>query len=176
MASNYPNGFNNGLRVREIPLVQMNIGKVFYVNNSSVLPENGVSGSDNNGGTYLQPLATIDAAVGKCTANRGDIIFVMPGHSESIAAASAIDLDVAGISLIGLGKGSDMAEIEFTNAAATVAIGANNVLVSNIRFNSSVTAVAVGVNVEDGVSNFTISDCVFMVSASMKEWLHALLS
>lgn len=166
MSSNYPNGFNNGIKLRQIPLVHMNVGKVFYVNNSSVLPENGVSGSDGNDGTFLRPFATIDYAVSKCTANRGDIIYVMPGHAESIAAASAIDLDVAGISLVGLGKGTKMPTITYTNAAAEVAVGADDITIHNMKFNASVTAVLIGIDVEDGVNNCVISNCVFGVDAA----------
>lgn len=166
MGSNYPNGFNNGIRIKEVPLVHMNIGKVFYVNGSSVLPQDGVSGSDSNDGTYLRPFATVDYAVGKCTANRGDIIFVMPGHTETIIAASAVDFDVAGISIVGLGKGTKMAEIEFNHADATIAVGADDVLIENMRFNASITVVAKGIAVENGVANCVIRNCVFDVDAA----------
>ena len=50
----------------------------------------GVAGSNGNPGTYVRPFSTVDYATGRCTASRGDIIMVMPGHAESIASASAI--------------------------------------------------------------------------------------
>jgi len=71
--SNYPNGFPNGVIIRGMPLQQAYSGQVFWVNNSSVLPPNGIAGSNGNKGTYLQPFATLDYAVGRCTAGRGDI-------------------------------------------------------------------------------------------------------
>ena len=118
--SRYPRGFAAGVEIQDLPVEVTAPGQIFYVNNSAVLPVGAKAGSDSNAGTRLQPFSTIDYAIGKCTANRGDIIFVMPGHSETITAASAIDLDVAGVRLIGLGHGAKMAEIEYNHADATV--------------------------------------------------------
>ena len=96
--SNYPNGFNQ-VTIRGLPLTQLHPGNVFWVNGSSVLPDKGIAGSNNNDGTYLRPFATIDYAIGRCTGSRGDIIAVMPGHTEDIAAAGGITLDVAGVAV-----------------------------------------------------------------------------
>ena len=52
-------------------------GKVFYVN--SVTGSNGNKGDDP-----AFPFASIDAAVGACTADKGDIIVVMPKHLETV--------------------------------------------------------------------------------------------
>lgn len=65
-----------------------------------------VNGLDTNpGSTWNSPLATIDAAIGKCSPNRGDVIYVRPGHTENITAATGINCDVAGITIQGLGSG-----------------------------------------------------------------------
>src|SRR3990167_6036958 len=40
---------------------------------------------------------TIDAAVGACTADQGDVIYVMPGHTETVSAAAGFVMDIAGI-------------------------------------------------------------------------------
>lgn len=173
--SNFPHGFEKGVTIRGVPVHETHPGKVFFVNNSGVLPPAGIAGSDGNAGTYLRPFATIDYAVGKCTAGRGDVIMVMPGHSEAISSASAIDLDVAGVALVGLGRGSLMPKIQFDNAAATVAVGADNVTIANIRFTASVTSVAIGVTVEDGADYCSIYDCVFDVDAEgTDEFLHSI--
>lgn len=176
--SSFNHGFKNGALIQNVPYHNAVPGKVFYVGNSGSTLQRGVSqksASDGNDGSFNAPFATIDYAIGKCLANRGDIIFVRPGHSETITAASAIDLDVAGISLIGLGHGSDMPEIEFNHANATVAIGADNILIDNINFNSSISGVTVGVNVEDGVNHFRIAHCRFDVDADgTDEFLHAI--
>ena len=99
--SNYPNGFQQGLLVRDVPLEIPHPGKVFWVNNSGVLPDQGIAGSNGNPGTYLKPFASVDYAIGRCKANRGDVIYVMPGHSETITAAQGVDFDVAGVTCVG---------------------------------------------------------------------------
>lgn len=131
--SNYPSGFADGITVRGIPLLQANPGKVFWVNNSSVIVPGGVAGVDQAGqGTYQRPFSTIDFAVGQCTASRGDIIFVMPGHAETISSNAIIALDVAGITVVGLGVGSLRPTLTFTAAAATIPVTAANITVTNI--------------------------------------------
>jgi hypothetical protein len=156
--SNYPGGFANGIAIRGVPQNIVLPGNVFWVHSAT--------GSDNNRGTFDRPFGTLDYAIGRCTANNGDIIFVKPGHAETITAASAIDFDVAGVTCIGLGAGSDMPEIEFNHANATVAVGADNVTIRGLSFNSSITAVTVGVNVEANVNYCTIEDCRFDVDAA----------
>ena len=91
--SNYPNGFKDGVVLKGVPQEIPNPGKVFWVNNSGVLAEGGVGGSNGNNGSYQKPFETIDYAVSQCKANRGDVIYVMPGHVETISSASGLDLD-----------------------------------------------------------------------------------
>ena len=101
-----------------------------------------VSGSNSNEGLSADaPMATIDAAIGKCTANKGDVIIVMPGHSESISGAGAIAADVAGISIIGLGRGALRPLITLHTAVTTIAISAANVTFQNLRIATDVDAV-----------------------------------
>lgn len=130
--SHFRNGFANGVTIRGIPLQQCQPGQVFYVNNSSVLADGGIAGSNGNPGTYQKPFSTIDYAVGRCLASRGDIIFVMPGHAETIADATTLVLDVAGVAIVGLGAGSLRPRLTFTAATANIPITAANVSVTNI--------------------------------------------
>jgi len=138
MSSNYPNGFANGVTIRGVPLLQTNPGEVFWVNNSGVLAKGGIGGSDGNNGTYQQPFGTIDYAIGKCTASRGDIIVVMPGYTETVATDGAIALDVAGVALIGLGSGTLRPTLTMSEVVSAVTISAANVSISNFRFTTSV--------------------------------------
>jgi len=108
-----------------------------------------------------KPVATIDYAKSLCTANENDIIIVMPGHVESLADAQ-IDLDVAGISVIGLGNGPDRPCIHYDHANASLDIGANGIHVENLTFLPSVPDVLIGVDIEAAVTNTTIKDCEFL--------------
>ena len=115
-------------------------GKYFFVD--SVTGSNGNSGLDT-----LHPLATIDYAVGLCTANKGDIIIVMPGHNETITSATSLVVDVAGVSILGLGVNQSRPVLDFDNTAGSIEMDAANCRLSNIVLRASVTAIVVGINV-----------------------------
>lgn len=132
MRSNYPNGFLDGVNVRGVPVLNTNPGEIFWVNNSGVLPKGGRSGSDANNGDFFNPLATLDAAIGLCTAGRNDIIMIMPGHAETVSTASGITADVSGVSIIGLGHGALRPTFTFSATAATIVVSAANVTIENI--------------------------------------------
>jgi hypothetical protein len=160
MLSNYPSGFANGIVIRGVPLAISHPGEVFWVNNSSVLPKGGVGGSNGNPGTYLKPFSTIDYAVGRCTAGRGDIIMVMPGHVETVTAAGGLDLDVAGIALVGLGSGSLRATVNFTTATtADMDIDAANVTMYNFLFTGGIDALAGPIDVN--AADFALINCEY---------------
>lgn len=167
--SDFPNGFAQGVTIRGLPLTVAHPGKVFWVNGSSVLADKGVGGSDGNPGTYQKPFATIDYAVGRCTANRGDIIMVMPGHSETISSATSLVLDVAGVAVIGLGAGSDRPDLNFSNTAGSVEVDAANVTLYNLTFTADVSAVVVGVNVD--ADYCTIDNCEFNFNATGDDFI-----
>lgn len=162
--SNYPNGFSNGLTVRGLPIQIAQPGQVFWVNGSSVLADDGVLGSDGNRGTYQKPFATIDYAIGQCTANRGDVIMVMPGHTETISAAGSIAADVAGVAIVGLGSGSKRPTLSFTAAAASITVSAANVTFKNILFSAAFADVAEVFT--PSAKNLALEDCEFVDSAA----------
>ena len=158
--SSYPNGWANGVLIKGMPLLTLYPGKQFWVNNSGVLPEGGIGGSDTNDGTYLRPLSTIDGAIGKCKANRGDIICVMPGHAEDVASAGAIACDVAGVAIVGLGLGTKRPTISFTTAvAAAITVSAANVTLHNMIFNANFADVNAAI--VPTAANCTLSYCNF---------------
>lgn len=154
--SNFPSGFANGITVRGVPLTVMHPGKVWWVNGSSVIAEGGVGGSNGNPGTYQKPFATIDYAVGRCTASRGDIIAVMPGHTETVTAAAGLALDVAGIAIVGLGTGSLRATVNFTTATtADMNVDAANITIYNVLFTGGIDALA-------GPIDINAADCALI--------------
>jgi hypothetical protein len=112
--------------------------------------------SDTNPGTDpAAPLATIDGAFGKSLV-AGDIVWVLPGHIESLADAQ-IDMDLAGVFVVGIGAGKSAPQVHFDHANASINLGANNVTVSGIRLLPSVTGVLIGVDVEAGVTGSIIN-------------------
>ena len=174
-SSNYPNGFMNGLTVRGVPVEIPNSGEVFWVNNSGVLAKSGVGGSNGNPGTYQKPFSTIDYAIGKCTASRGDIIYVMPGHSETVATDGGIAMDVIGVSLIGLGSGTLRPVIILdTIAAAAVTVSAANCSISNFEFRASFADVTNAIDVT--AAWLSVDNCEFTeegANLNFVDYIHA---
>ena len=171
--SNFPQGFTNGVTIRGIPIVQLHPGKVFYVNNSTVLAENGVGGSDGNPGTLQRPFSTIDYAIGRCTAGRGDIILVMPGHAETVTSATMINMDVAGVAIIGLGTGSSRPTLTFTTAnTATIPVSAANMTIKNFLFVGNFLSIAAAITVA-AAPDFSIEDCEFRDTSAILGFLSA---
>ena len=135
------NHFLNGVTIRGIPITQLHPGKVFFVNNSSVLADGGIAGSDSNDGSLLRPYSTIDYAIGRCTAGRGDIIAVMPGHAESITAAGTIAIDVSGVAIVGIGAGELRPILTATTATtANVTMSGANTSIKNIVFKCGIAS------------------------------------
>ncbi len=160
--SSFPAGFNRGLAVRQIPIAPVHPGQVFYVGNNPTLLVGEKSASDTaNKGGYLDPFNTLDFAVGQCAANRGDIIYVRPGYAQSMTAADAVDVDVAGVSIIGLGRGSKMAKFTYDNSAGEFVIGAANVHIENLWFVPSVTGITKAIDIESGAHFAEIVGCRF---------------
>ena len=121
-------------------------GARFYVGSTVT----GATNAADAGRNPDTPFATIDYAIAYCEASAGDIIYVLPGHAENITTATGINVDVAGISIIGLGEGNLIPTITSTAAEGSVTVAAANVLFRNLRF---VAGFATGVT-----TAFTIAD------------------
>lgn len=112
-------------------------GNVFWVDSNNASATDAAGYGWNPGA----PFATIDYAVGQCTNNNYDIIYVMPEHAETIAAAAGIVFDVIGVRVIGLGEGTNRPHITFDGGGVDTAVDidfdANDVIVENIRFTNT---------------------------------------
>ncbi len=162
--SNYPAGFSTGITVRGLPLSSVHPGEVFFVNNSTILAKGGVGGSDGANqaaGTYQRPFRTIDYAIGRCVAGRGDVIFVMPGHAETLNAAAFITMDVDGVALIGLGSSAGRPTLTYTTTAnASISWTADNCSMQGFNLVGNVLSVAAAV-LNSGGAGWTIENCWF---------------
>jgi hypothetical protein len=131
--SNFPNGFAYGVNIKGMPVLNTYGGDVYWV-------DSGVGG-DGNKGTFDSPFATLDYAIGRCTANNGDIIMLKPGHAETVATAGAIAVDVAGVTIIGLGDGADRPTFTFSATASTITMSAASCVLKNILIKPSIDSV-----------------------------------
>lgn len=119
------------------------------------------AGSDGRAGRSKDTsLATIAAAIDLCTADKGDVIYLLPGYAATISAAAGMALDVAGISVVGIGHGTLQPTITFDTAiTADMDVDAANVYMRNIHFRANfadITA-AIDVNADD----FMLDACRF---------------
>ena len=128
--SRFPHGISSmGIPILGSPVVIS--GDVYWVGaTAGVSWVAGVNAPES--GQKATPFATIDYAIGKCTANHGDVIYVLPGHAETLATAGAITADIAGISIIGLGNGTLKPKLTLSATGSTIAISADNVTIKDI--------------------------------------------
>ncbi len=172
LMSHYPNGFANGLTIRGLPVTMCHPGQVFWVSNATTLGPGDIGGSNSNPGTYNQPFADIDYAIGRCTANRGDLIMVKPGHAETLSAVGAIAADIAGVGIVGLGTGAKAPTLTVTLATAGVInISVANTSWVNIRFVMGV-ADAEPISMGAGADGTSFESCVFTDTSTVLNFLN----
>jgi hypothetical protein len=170
----YPAGFANGISIRGVPLAQTHPGKVFWVYNGTTLDTGHKNGSNGNDGTFAAPFATVQYAISQCRANKGDVIFVKPGHAETIANATTLVFNVAGVAIIGLGSGSNRPTLTFsTSTGANIPCTAANVSIQNFLFKANLADIvsvftATGTNTP---TDLVIENCEFNDIASNKNFI-----
>lgn len=146
---------------------EVHTGNTFFVSSGK--------GSDSNDGSKETPFATIDKALAACTASNDDVIYVMAGHAESVAAAAGIAFDVAGVTVKGLGKGSLRPTITLgTATAASITVTAANVTIENFIFVGNLDNVATCFTIS--AKDCTIKNCEFRDTASNKHFLSCILT
>lgn len=163
-----------GLRSRGMPVFGSGSlifkGDVYHVDSGHAAASN-----TNDGKSPDFPLATIDAAVGKCAANNGDVILVSEGHAETITTAGAIALDVAGVTVLCLGEGAARPTITFssTDNSASILVTAANVTWLGGLLIANDDAMTNPVHVQ--AADFTI-DTTFRDTSSTVEAARAILT
>ncbi len=123
--------------------------------------------SGNDGRSFGSAKATIAQALALCVA--GDVIYVAEDHVESVVAAGGIDINVAGVSVIGLGRGSRKPTITIsTLTTATIKLSAANTLLKNFRVVGNIDSL---VKVFDLAADYVTVEDVDVFSSSTKEIL-----
>jgi len=145
-------------------------GRVFIVADSNNANFNDIDRlfTPDHKGTQRR-FSTIDAAIGACTANAGDVILVAPNHAENISAATSLVADVAGIAIIGLGTGTNRPVLTYTATAGSIELDAANILFKNMVLKASVSAVVIGVNVD--AAGITLEDIEFTFDATGDDFI-----
>ena len=167
--TNFPNGLTSfGVPlIGSGPSIPVTNGTYYFVCNAT-----GMNGSDGNDGTDMAaPMATLNGAYDKVTASMNDVIIVLPGHAETLASNTALVLDTANVSIIGLGQGS--ARPTFTlNTANTnrIPISAANIKIQGCIFIGNFLSIAT-LFLLTTAPNCTIDSCVFRDTSAVLGFL-----
>lgn len=153
----------------ELKLLRRSSGNTYSVDNMLLdrgnrLFVHGGSGSDasNRGQDPDAPYATLAYAIAQASANQGDKIYLLPGHSETRTAA--ITVDKAGLSIIGLGQGQDQPEFTCDYAGDLFNITAADCLIENVYFQEATAAATAQINL--AAARATIRGCTFECGAN----------
>jgi hypothetical protein len=170
---NYNKNAGYGQVIGQFPFIGS--GKVFIVGDSGTANRDmlvDIFDTDIDGKARF--FATLDAAIGECTSNAGDVIYVMPGHTETVTATS-IALDVAGVTIIGLGNGLDRPTFTFGAATATITVSAANCAVKNCHFIGNFDNVAAAFTV-GAAKDFVLEGNTFVDVAADKHFVSILVT
>jgi hypothetical protein len=148
--------------------LQEHPGDIWFVDSGSTAASN-LAGYGRNPDS---PFATLDYAIGNCTASNGDVIYVLPGHAENLTAADSVDLDVAGVKVIGLGWGALKPTFSTTAAAGSFKVDAANCLVRNIRLVANfATGTTAAMTLTADADDLIVEDCDWRDTSAANEFL-----
>lgn len=117
-------------------------GNIWWVG-STVTAASDAAGFGKNPDAPFATLAYANAA-----AAEGDTILLMPGHVESLIAATTLTMSLAGLQVIGLGNGRLRPQITIDTAAtATWNVSGANCLIENVDIISNFLNVAASLTV-----------------------------
>ena len=124
-----------GLAVPGMPIHESYAGATFWVDS------NGGSDLGTGRGTFNLPYATVNYAIGRCSADSGDEVHIKPGHNEGGTAADLFDFTIAGVSVIGHGHGDSRPTFDYDATGTTIGISAANAYLENVILRASVNIV-----------------------------------
>ncbi len=140
-------------------------GDVFYVDSGAA--------AGGAGTTWATAYDTLQEGIDACVANNGDIVYVAQNHEENIASAAALDFDCAGITVVGVGNGTDMPTFSLiTLLTAYAEISDPDVMIYNLRFIGNFSnGVTKGFNISALGDGAIIAGCEFRETTNDKELL-----
>jgi len=126
--------------------------------------DSGIGSDGNEGLSSERPFATLDYAFSRCATNNGDYIIVAPGHAETIT--TAVGLDVAGVTVVGLGPGRSKPAFTGSGAIDVFNVSAANITIHNLRIIGASASVTALINTTTAGTDFSAYDCLFEPDAT----------
>lgn len=137
----------------------LGVGNKFFVSSLT-------GASTNDGKSSSTPVATIAQAVAKCQSAKGDRIYVMPGHSETVTTPIVVNLN--NIAIIGMGEPGECVVTTTTADINLMDITGNGVLIENLMFTNTGTLTTQTEMIDVDASYVTIRNCIFSFAATDK--------
>jgi hypothetical protein len=166
--------YSNGVSSFGIPLYgpsvnnnQLLTGNVWFVNSST-----GLDTLSGGGGTSAAaPLKTIGFALTKCVANNNDFIYVTQNSAITVSSATGLLLNVAGVTVIGLGSGSNRPTITLDTAnTATITVSVANFTMQNFLIKANFLSIAACFTLTTA-KFFTLVGCAFGDTSNVLNFL-----
>jgi hypothetical protein len=106
------------------------------------------------------PFATLQYANTQAADSVGDVIYLMPGHVETVIEAGGLTLDCIGLTVRGLGEGALQPMIECTTInTVDILINAASITIEDVHFQSGVLNIIAMIDVD--ATDFTLRRCRF---------------
>lgn len=154
---------------------RMVTGTVFFVGNTS--SNRNIDGQDlpSHGNDPRKPFASIDYAIGKCVADNDDLIVVLAGHTEVVSSATDWVMDVAGVSIVGMGRGASRPTITFdTVTSAAVMVTAANCSIENMILTANYPDIVTAIDVD--AVDFMAKEVAFFETTANMNWLNCVVT
>lgn len=135
------------------------IGNVLFANSAT-------GSSSGTGYSPDAPYATMIQAQSAATASNGDVVYVAPGHAESIVGAAGMTFSKAGVRYEGLGLGRNRPTITFsTSTAAQMIVSGANITFRNFVFDfTGIDAIVAAISVTG--ADVAFENCEFITNSA----------
>ncbi len=176
-ASGPPTAFT-ALTVAGVPT--MGLGGGLPVTNGNYYFVSSVDGSSANDGLSMgSPLGAVfgtGGAYAKATAANGDVIVLLPGHTETISSSTGALATKSGVSVYGIGDGAlqPTFTIDTANDACITVSAANQTWV-NCRFVANFLSIAAAF-ILTTAKGFTAKNCLFLDTDASHNFLNCIKS
>jgi hypothetical protein len=138
-------------------------GFVFYVGTAAQLASLGDAGAGIAGRLY----SSVNAALAVTVSGRGDIIYCLPGYTESIAGANAWSNGTASdVSIVGMGHGTNRPTFTWTATTSQIAITNANFAIQNCILNLAGTASTSTVKAIVSTAAGTVIDSCYIIAGA----------
>lgn len=133
-------------------------GKISYVGSAASL----ALMADAGQGIAARSYTSVNAALADCASGRGDIIYLLPGYTETITADAWSNLGTkTDISIVGMGHGTNRAALTWSVAGSSILFDTANFGIYNCQLNLEPTTgtVTVTAPITVSASGCTIAGC-----------------